>query len=95
MLWQQGRVDAITGDDAILAGLSQQDPAAQVSGPTNVGAEPYGLAVKKENVDFARFLNALLEQMRSNGDWQKAFAASGLQAVLKTKSQPAADFSRG
>ncbi len=95
VLWQQGRVDAITGDDAILAGLSQQDPAAQVSGPTNVGAEPYGLAVKKENVDFARFLNALLEQMRSNGDWQKAFAASGLQAVLKTKSQPAADFSRG
>jgi polar amino acid transport system substrate-binding protein len=95
VLWQQGQVDAITGDDAILAGLAQQDPAAQVAGPTNVGAEPYGLAVKKENVDFVRFLNAVLEQMRSDGDWQRAFVDSGLQAVLRTKSQPAADFSRG
>jgi polar amino acid transport system substrate-binding protein len=95
VLWQQGRVDAITGDDAILAGLAQQDPAAQVAGPTNVGAEPYGLAVNKADVDFVRFLNALLEQMRGNGDWQRAFAASGLQAVLKDQSQPPADFSRG
>lgn len=96
VLWQQGRVDAITGDDAILAGLSQQDPAADVpvAGP-GVGAEPYGLAVQKENVDFVRFLNAMLEQMRGNGDWQRAFAASGLQAVLKNKTQPPADFSRG
>jgi polar amino acid transport system substrate-binding protein len=94
VLWQQGKVDAITGDDAILAGLKQQDPAAEVTGPQDIGAEPYGLAVKKENVDFVRFLNAMLEQMRSNGDWQRAFADSGLQAVLRTKSQPSADFSR-
>jgi polar amino acid transport system substrate-binding protein len=93
--WQQGQVDAITGDDAILAGLQQQDPAAVVTGPVNVGAEPYGLAVNKANVDFVRFLNAMLEDMRRNGDWQKAFADSGLKAVLKTKSQPPADFSRG
>jgi len=93
--WQQGQVDAITGDDAILAGLQQQDPAAVVTGPVNVGAEPYGLAVNKANVDFVRFLNAMLEEMRRNGDWQKAFADSGLKAVLKTKSQPPADFSRG
>jgi polar amino acid transport system substrate-binding protein len=95
VLWQQGQVDAITGDDAILAGLAQQDPAAQVAGPTNVGAEPYGLAVKKENIDFVRFLNALLEQMRSNGQWKGAYASSGLEAVLGAKSQPALDDSRG
>ena len=59
-----------------------------------LGNVEYGLAVKKENVDFVRFLNAMLEQMRSNGDWQRAFADSGLQAVLRTKSQPSADFSR-
>ena len=92
---QGGGHRGITGDDAILAGLSQQDPAAQVTGPTDVGAEPYGLAVKKGNTDFVRFLNALLEQMRGNGDWQRAFASSGLQAVLKDKTQPPADFSRG
>jgi polar amino acid transport system substrate-binding protein len=94
VLWQQGAVDAITGDDAILAGLSQQDPNAFVPPSKGVGAEPYGLAVKKENVDFVQFLNALLEQMRSNGDWDKAFAASGLKAVLPTQSQPRADFGR-
>jgi polar amino acid transport system substrate-binding protein len=95
VLWQQGQVDAITGDDAILAGMKQQDPAAVVTGPTNVGTEYYGLGVKKENVDFVRFLNAVLERMRSDGDWKRAYAASGLQAVLGTKDQPAADFSRG
>jgi polar amino acid transport system substrate-binding protein len=95
VLWQQGQVDAITGDDAILAGLAQQDPSAEVAGPTNVGAEPYGLAVKKENVDFVRFLNALLEQMRSNGQWKSAYASSGLEAVLGAKSQPVLDDSRG
>jgi polar amino acid transport system substrate-binding protein len=95
VLWQQGQVDAITGDDAILAGLAQQDPAAEVAGPTNVGAEPYGLAVRKENVDFAKFLNALLEQMRSNGQWKTAYANSGLEAVLGAKTQPALDDSRG
>jgi polar amino acid transport system substrate-binding protein len=95
VLWQQGRVDAITGDDAILAGLSQQDPAAAVPvTDAGVGAEPYGLAVQKANKEFVQFLNALLEQMRGNGDWQRAFAASGLQAVLKDKTQPPADFSR-
>ncbi len=93
--WQQGQVDAITGDDAILAGLAQQDPAAKVEGPTDVGSEPYGLAVKKENRDLVAFLNALLEQMRSNGDWKRAYAASGLEAVLGPKDQPTADYRRG
>jgi polar amino acid transport system substrate-binding protein len=92
--WQQGQVDAITGDDAILAGLAQQDPSAVVAGPTNVGSEPYGLAVNKDSVDFVQFLNALLEQMRGNGEWQKAYAASGLESVLGKKSQPPPNFDR-
>ncbi len=95
VLWQRGQVDAITGDDAILAGLAQQDPSADVPRSVGVGAEPYGLAVKKESVDFVRFLNALLEQMRRNGDWQRAYAASGLQSVLGEKTPPRADYSRG
>jgi polar amino acid transport system substrate-binding protein len=95
VLWQRGQVDAITGDDAILAGLAQQDPSADVPRSAGVGAEPYGLAVKKENRDFVAFLNAVLEQMRSNGDWKRAYAASGLEAVLGPKNQPTADFRRG
>jgi polar amino acid transport system substrate-binding protein len=94
VLWQQGEVDAITGDDAILAGLAEQDPSAVVTG-AGLEDEPYGLAVKKENIDFVRFLNALLEQMRSNGQWKTAYADSGLQAVLGARSQPALDDSRG
>ena len=43
VLWQQGQVDAITGDDAILAGLSQQDPAAEVEQVPAGGVDGEGL----------------------------------------------------
>ncbi len=38
---------------------------------------------------------SLIEQMRGNGDWQQAYAASGLKAELGNKTQPPADISRG
>src|SRR5690606_21028380 len=43
-LFQQGRVDAITGDDTILAGFVAQDPYAVVVGEA-ISEEPYGIGV--------------------------------------------------
>ncbi|MGZ4602160.1 MAG: transporter substrate-binding domain-containing protein [Kineosporiaceae bacterium] len=93
-LWQQGAVDAITGDDAILAGLTAQDPSAVVPGKENIEKEPYGLAVAKSHPEFAQFINGVLEKMRTDGRWQKAYSASGLATRLPDRSQPAPDFSR-
>ena len=58
-----GRVDAITGDDTVLAGLAAQDPYAEVVQAPAFTAEPYGLGVNKEHVDFVRFVNGVLEEM--------------------------------
>ena len=94
VLWQQGQVDAIAADDAILAGLKVQDPNAKIVGDGKAETEPYGLAVSKDHPEFAAFLNGVLEQLRSNGGWQDAYAASGLKAALPGHSQPAGDYRR-
>jgi polar amino acid transport system substrate-binding protein len=69
VLFQQGEVAAITGDDTVLAGLAAQDPYAVVPEQRAFTAEPYGLGIPQGNVDFVRFVNARLAQMRGNGEW--------------------------
>jgi polar amino acid transport system substrate-binding protein len=69
VLFQQGQVDAITGDDTVLAGLAAQDPYAEVPDQKAFTAEPYGLGVNAKNVDLVRFVNARLAQMREDGEW--------------------------
>ena len=62
MLFQRGEVDAITGDDTVLAGLADQDPFAEVVQAPAFTAEPYGLGVNQKHVDFVRFVNGVLER---------------------------------
>lgn len=74
---QNGEVDAITGDDTVLAGLAAQDPYAVVpeQQPVLGGeyGEPYGVAVNADNDDLAAFVNQVLEDMRDDGSWQAAY----------------------
>ena len=71
--FQQGEVDAITGDDTVLAGLAAQDPYAVVPPQEKLTDEPYGIGVKKDNIDLIRFINSVIDQRRSNGDWQGSY----------------------
>ncbi|GAC1370823.1 MAG: glutamate ABC transporter substrate-binding protein [Actinomycetota bacterium] len=66
--FQNGEVAAISTDDAILAGLAAQDPSAKVVGP-QFSDEPYGLGIALAHPDFTRFVNGVLEQMRTSGTW--------------------------
>ncbi len=66
VLFQQGAVDAITGDDTVLAGFKAQDHYAIVIGD-RFSDEPYGLAMSLKHRDFVEFVNSLLERMRSDG----------------------------
>ena len=70
--FQQGQVDAITGDDTVLAGLAAQDPYAVVAGRAFTD-EPYGVGIAPDQVDLVRFVNGVLEQMRSDGAWLKSY----------------------
>jgi polar amino acid transport system substrate-binding protein len=68
VLLQQGDVAAISTDDSILAGLEAQDPFTKIIGPS-LADEPYGLAISNKHPDFVRFVNAVLAQMRADGQW--------------------------
>jgi polar amino acid transport system substrate-binding protein len=69
---QEGKVDAISTDDAILDGFQAQDPYTKIVGPS-VSEEPYGMAIDKRHPEFVRFVNAVLAQERSDGTWASIY----------------------
>jgi polar amino acid transport system substrate-binding protein len=72
LMLQQGQVDAISTDDAVLAGLARQDPNMELVGPS-LGIEPYGVGIKKGNDDLVRFVNGVLAQIREDGTWDTLY----------------------
>jgi polar amino acid transport system substrate-binding protein len=72
VMLQQNQVDAVSTDDTILAGLVAQDPFTQMVGDS-LEAEPYGMAIPKGSIDFVRFVNAVIERMRTNGTWTATY----------------------
>jgi polar amino acid transport system substrate-binding protein len=73
VLLQQGDVAAISTDDSILAGLAAQDPSTKIVGP-RFSNEPYGLAISRQHPDFVRFVNAVLQRLRTSGQWAASYA---------------------
>ncbi|HJE91607.1 MAG TPA: glutamate ABC transporter substrate-binding protein [Dietzia timorensis] len=74
---QQEQVDAITTDDAILAGMVAQDPNLVIVGDY-VSAEPYGVGIPPnrpgDNTDgLVRQVNGTLERIRSSGRWREMY----------------------
>ncbi|KJC63863.1 glutamate ABC transporter substrate-binding protein [Agreia bicolorata] len=93
VLFQQGKVDAITGDDTILAGFAAQDPYAMVVGDA-ISAEPYGLGMPADKVDLVRFVNGVLDRMRSDGTWTSLYN-KWLGVLGPAPAPPAAVYGRG
>jgi polar amino acid transport system substrate-binding protein len=83
--FQRGEVDAITGDDTVLAGLAAQDPYAVVPEQEPLSDEPYGIGVNAGDLDLVRFVNYVLEEMRTDvspyGSWQDIYQ-TWLQPLL-------------
>jgi polar amino acid transport system substrate-binding protein len=69
---ERGDVDAVSTDDAMLAGMAKQDPQAEVVGP-GFSEEPYGVAINRDHADLARFINAVLERRTQDGRWQASY----------------------
>ena len=72
VLFQQGKVDAITGDDTILAGFAAQDPYAKVVGSA-ISDEPYGIGAAADDVELVRFVNAVLDEVKADGRWAASY----------------------
>ncbi len=69
---QQGDVAAVSTDDSILDGLAAQDPYTKLIGGSLTN-EPYGLAISKQHPEFVRFVNAVLQQYESGGQWKASY----------------------
>lgn len=63
---QAGRVQAVSSDDVVLAGLAAQDPQTEVVGRALDSAR-YAVAVPKGADDMVRFVNGVLERARADG----------------------------
>ncbi|MGB8407774.1 MAG: transporter substrate-binding domain-containing protein [Mycobacterium sp.] len=69
---QQRQADAVSTDDAILAGLMAQDPYLHIVGPS-MGQEPYGIGINLQNTGLVRFVNGTLERIRRDGTWNTLY----------------------
>jgi polar amino acid transport system substrate-binding protein len=72
VLLQQGDVAAVSTDDSILDGLAAQDPWTKIIGP-GLTREPYGLAISRQHPEFVRFVNAVIQQYESDGQWKGSY----------------------
>jgi polar amino acid transport system substrate-binding protein len=99
-LLQQGKVDAIIGDDAILAGLRAQDPYSEVLQTELTGGapQPYGIGVNAKQRDLVGLVNSVLETMRADGSWTASYnrwLANALGTTGSSATQPTPNYSRG
>ena len=92
--FQQAKVDAITGDDTVLAGLATQDPYAVVPAQTAITAEPYGVGFNSEDKVFVQYVNRLLETMKADGRWKASYDRWLAPSLGDAPTPPAAVYGR-
>jgi polar amino acid transport system substrate-binding protein len=68
---QNGDADAYFAHDTFLRGLHDQDPENTTILPDAVQEQHYGIAIAHEHEDLVRFVNALLERMRADGELER------------------------
>jgi glutamate transport system substrate-binding protein len=71
-LLQNGAIDAISTDDVILTGMIIQDDSLKLVGD-ELTVEPYGGGFKKDDTEFAEFLNGVVAEYKSGGAWQESY----------------------
>lgn len=93
VLLQQGQVAAISTDNSVLVGLQSQDPQTTIPATAPFTCEPHGLAMSLDpsKRDFVRFVNGVLEKMRTDGEWQHLYniwAARPLGPLVGPQTPP-------
>ena len=73
---QQGKVAAVTTDEAILAGILAKAPnKSQFEIPNlQISDEPYGLGMRKGDTNFVNFVNKTILEMEKSGEAARIFA---------------------
>lgn len=72
----QGQVQAVTTDDAILKGYAAQEPDKfKVVGKT-FSKEPYGIGLPKDDKALRDKVNDILQEAIDGGEWQRIYDAT-------------------
>ena len=88
---QNGSVDAVTTDGAILLGYAAQAPdELEVVGDA-FSEERYGVGFKHGDDAMCQFITETLQEAIDNGDWAKAFEATLGQSGVETPEPPKLD----
>jgi ABC-type amino acid transport substrate-binding protein len=69
---KDGRVEAVTTDDIILAGFAASDKTLKLVGGTFT-TEAYGIGIKKGKTDLATFVTGVLNDMMKDGRWERLY----------------------
>jgi polar amino acid transport system substrate-binding protein len=94
VLFQNGDVDAIAGDDTVLAGLVAQDPYAFVPEQNAVTSEPYGIGVNRDQVDLVRYVNRVLDTVKADGRWKASYDTWFFPSLKVQASPPPSKYGR-
>ncbi len=73
---QQGKVFAVTTDEAILAGMLAKAPNRadfEIPADVRISDEPYGLGMRKDDTNFVNFVNATILEMEKSGEAKALF----------------------
>jgi glutamate transport system substrate-binding protein len=71
-LIQNGAVDAISTDDAILSGMIKQDDTLKLVGDP-LTTEPYGAGIKEGDTAFKEFVDEAIQKFKDDGRWAATY----------------------
>jgi glutamate transport system substrate-binding protein len=86
-----GFVDAVTTDEAILAGFAAQTPGMFKLVGEPFSQERYGIGLAKDDTDLQTKINDALAKMEADGSWAAAFEENFGPAGVRTPSPPPID----
>jgi glutamate transport system substrate-binding protein len=69
---KDGRYEAVSTDDIILAGFAAADSSLKLVGG-QFTKEPYGIGIKKGKTDMSAYVDSLLTKWFADGTWDKIY----------------------
>ena len=87
---KDGRVDAVSTDDTLLAGFAEKFNAFALVGKS-FSVENYGIGLKKGDTSFRNYLNDVIEASFKDGSWKKAVESSIATGGIVVPSPPKVD----
>ena len=87
---RSGEVVAVTTDNVILAGITDQNAGEFEVVNNPFTEEPYGIGLALEDTEFRDFINDVLEESYEDGTWVEAWESTAGK-VLDTPEPPAID----